>query len=172
MKDLIFISAYCPTEEQEKSLDRCVDSIRKHGFHIVLISHSHIPIHIQKKCEYYLYDHYNDVSDDPELLGYNSWTFSGGKITSKFFSKTFYGFAIYRMFSMASQIALNFGYQNMHHIEYDCELLDKELILKNSKFLEEYDSVLCTTDGKETGSLLGCFKSFKVMSLLDQASAY
>ena len=39
MKDLICISAYCPTEEQEIILERCVDSVRRYGFHIVLISH-------------------------------------------------------------------------------------------------------------------------------------
>jgi hypothetical protein len=27
MKDLIFITAYCPTEEQEKALEKCVDSV-------------------------------------------------------------------------------------------------------------------------------------------------
>ena len=48
MKDLIFITAYCPTEEQEKVLEKCVDSVLECGKHIALISHSHIPIHIQK----------------------------------------------------------------------------------------------------------------------------
>ena len=53
MKDLIFITAYCPTEEQEKLLEKCVNSVLECGKHIALISHSHIPIHIQKKCQYY-----------------------------------------------------------------------------------------------------------------------
>jgi hypothetical protein len=175
MKDLICISAYCPTEEQEIILERCVDSVRRYGFHIVLISHSHIPIHIQKKCHYYLYDYNNDISDNPNLLGFSYYTFDNKKIVSKFFSKTFYGFAIYRMLSMAAQIALNFGYENMHHMEYDCELLDKDLIIKNSKLLDEYDTIFYTKDGKdpeESGFILGCFKSFKVKSLPDNFKKY
>ena len=143
MKDLIFITAYCPTEEQEKLLEKCVNSVLECGKHIALISHSHIPIHIQKKCQYYVYDYNNEVSNDYNLLGYNHFYFDNQKnqkIQSMFFNKTFYGFAIYRMFSIASQIAINFGYKNIHHIEYDCELLDKSLVDVNSNYLEEYDS--------------------------------
>ena len=172
MKDLIFIAAYCPTEEQEKTLEKCINSVLKCGKHIALISHSHIPIHIQKKCQYYVYDYNNDVSDDHNLLGSQSFYFYDNRIRSIFFNKTFYGFAIYRMFSIASQIAINFGYENIHHIEYDCELLDKNLIDENSSYLEQYDSVIYTDNGKEDGFLFGSFKSFKVRSLPENFKNY
>ena len=32
------------------------------------------------------------------------------------------------MFTIASQIAENFGYDNIHHMEYDCMLKNKNLI--------------------------------------------
>lgn len=172
MKDLIFIAAYCPTEEQEKVLEKCINSVLECGKHIVLISHSHIPIHIQKKCHYYVYDYNNEVSDDYNLLGRQSFYFNDNRIQSRFFSKTFYGFAIYRMFSIACQIAINFGYKNIHHIEYDCELLDKSLVDVNSNYLEEYDSVIYTDNGKEDGFLFGSFKSFKVSSLPEHFKNY
>ena len=168
MKDLIFITAYCPTEEQEKILEKCVDSVLRCGKHIALISHSHIPIHIQKKCQYYVYDYNNEISEDYSLFGSQSFYFDNKRIRSILFNKTFYGFAIYRMFSIASQIAINFGYQNIHHIEYDGLLLDKNLIDENSNHLEEYDSVIYTDNGKEDGFLFGSFKSFKVSSLPDK----
>jgi hypothetical protein len=172
MNDLIFISAYCPTEEQEKVLEKCVDSVLKCGKHIALISHSHIPIHIQKKCQYYVYDYNNEISDDYNLLAYHNFRFKDKKIYSRFFHKYFYGFAIYRMFSIACQIAINFGYKNIHHIEYDCELLDKDLVDENSKLLEEYDSVIYTDNGKEDGFLFGSLKSFKVDSLPEHFKNY
>lgn len=172
MKDLIFITAYCPTEEQEKVLEKCVDSALMCGKHVALISHSHVPIHIQKKCHYYVYDYNNEVSDDYNLLGHHSFLFDGQSIQSRFFNKFFYGFAIYRMFCIASQIAINFAYDNIHHIEYDSELLDKELIDENSKLLEEYDSVIYTCNGKEDGFLFGAFKSFKVSSLPEHFKNY
>jgi hypothetical protein len=173
MKDLIFITAYCPTEEQERVLEKCVDSVMKCNKHVALISHSHIPIHIQKKCQYYVYDYNNDVVEDYNLMGYYHFFSSDKKIiNSRFFIKNFYGFAIYRMFSIASQIAINFGYDNIHHIEYDCELLDKDLVDENSKQLEEYDSVICTDSGDEKGWLYGAFKSFKVSSLPNKFKNY
>jgi hypothetical protein len=66
---------------------------------------------------------------------------------------------------MASQIAINFGYENIHHIEYDCELLDNSLIVENNNLLKEYDSVIYTNTGDENGFLFGSLKSFKVSSL-------
>jgi hypothetical protein len=172
MKDLIFITAYCPTEEQEKVLEKCVDSVLKCEKHVALISHSHVPIHIQKKCHYYVYDYKNETSEDYELLGYMYFQLRNFEIKSRFFNKYFYGFAIYRMFSIACQIAINFGYQNIHHIEYDCVLLDKNLIDENSNSLETYDSVICTDNGKEDGFLFGSFKSMKVSSLPEKIKNY
>jgi hypothetical protein len=172
MKDLIFITAFCPTEEQEIVLEKCVDSVLQCGKDIALISHSHTPIHIQKKCQYYFYDHLNDISDDYNFLAHHHFMFNGKRIQSRFFHKYFYGFAIYRMFSIASQIGSNFGYDNIHHIEYDCELLDKNIITEHSERLKEYDSVICTDNGKEDGFLFGSLKSFKVKSLPDNFKNY
>jgi hypothetical protein len=106
-------------------------------------------------------------------MGHYTFDFPDNKkIHSRFFIKYFYGFAIYRMFSIACQIAINFGYKNLHHIEYDCELLDVNLIHENSEYLKEYDSVICTDTGDESGWLYGSFKSFKVSSLPDKFKNY
>lgn len=172
MKDLIVITANCPTEEQEESLQRCIDSVIKCGLHIALISHTHIPIHIQKKCDYYVYDYNNEISNDLNLTGFKWFKTNKWLITSAFFSKYFYGFAIYRMFSIASQIAINFGYKNIHHIEYDCELIDKEIISEHTKLLEQYDSIIYTDTGDSDGFLLGSLKSFKVESLPEKFKCY
>jgi hypothetical protein len=172
MKDLMFITAHCPTTEQVESLEKCVDSVIKTGHHILLISHTHIPLHIQKKCQYYFYDYLNETSDDYNLLGHNSFATSDFIIQSRFFQKSFYGFAIYRMFSIASQIAINFEYENLHHIEYDCELLDKTIIDEHSSHLESYNSVLYTNDGTPDGFIFGSLKSFKVNYLPEMFKTY
>ena len=172
MNDLIFITAHCPTIEQEVSLERCVDSILRCGFHVALISHTHIPIHIQKKCNYYVYDYKNDTSDDSRLMGFSSFKTDQFSIVSKYFSKYFYGFAIYRMFAIAIQIAINFGYKRLYHIEYDCELLDAEILFEHKRLLDEYDSVLYTENGKDDGFLVGSLKSFKVESLPEKFKSY
>ena len=71
VKDLIFITAYCPTDEQIDALEKCLESVKKTGCDILLVSHTHIPIHIQKKCQYYVYDYLNEISDDYNLFGDN-----------------------------------------------------------------------------------------------------
>ena len=172
MRDLIFITAYCPTEEQEAALEKCINSILKCGKHVALISHTHIPIHIQKKCQYYVYDYLNEISDDYNLFGDNFFQTDDLIINSTFFQKSFYGFAIYRMFSIASQLAINFGYKNIHHIEYDCELLDETLISEHNSLLENYDSILYTDTGNKDGFMFGSLKSFKVKSLPDNFKNY
>ena len=172
MKDLMFVTAYCPTEEQVVALEKCIDSVLKCGNHIALISHTHIPIHIQKKCQYYVYDYLNEISDDYNLFGNNFFAVDDIIINSKFIQKSFYGFAIYRMFSIASQLAINFGYKNIHHIEYDCELLDETLISEHSSLLETYDSILYTDTGNKDGFIFGSLKSFKVESLPDNFKNY
>ena len=172
MRDLIMITANCPTAEQESALERCVDSVLKCGFHIALISHTHIPIHIQKKCNYYLYDYLNDVSDDMELLSHDYFNFDNSKIVSRFFNKTFYGFAIYRMFSIASQIAINFGYKKLHHIEYDGLILNDDILRIHSELLNEWESVVYTSDGTSDGDLFGSFKSIRVNKIPPLISNY
>ena len=167
MKDLIFITAHCPSTEQEEALERCVNSVLKVGYHVAVISHTHIPIHIQKKCNYYFYDHLNDITDDYNLIEHIFFKLGNKKIQSRFFQKTFYGFAIYRMFSIVSKIAINFGYEKIHHVEYDCEVLDGKVLIDHSRLLDTYDSVIYTTTGDESGFLFGSLKSFKVSSLPD-----
>jgi len=166
MKDLIFITAHCTEKKQIEALERCINSFVDTKYHIAVISHTHIPSYIQKKCHYYFYDYLNEISDNPDLLWALEFDFQDGTILhSKFFHKYFYGFAIYRMFSMISNMAKIFGYKNIHHVEYDSQILDLGLIEKHSKLLEEYDSVFYTTSGGIDGRLFGSFKSFKVETL-------
>jgi len=172
MKDLVLITAYCPTNEQLDALEKCLESVKKTGCHILLVSHTHIPIHIQKKCQYYVYDYLNEISEDYNFFGNNFFATDDICIHSIFFQKSFYGFAIYRMFSIASQLATNFGYKKLHHIEYDCELLDKTLISEHSKLLETYDSILYTNTGNKDGFMFGSLKSFNVEFLPDNFKNY
>ena len=158
-EDLIYITAHCPTEAQEKKLEECINSIEKVGYDIALVSHTHIPMHIQKKCKYYIYDYLNDISEDEDLLSYANFYFAKNKVVSKYFQKNFYGFAIFRMINLISNLSINFGYKKLHYIEYDCVVNDCSLIKENSELLESYDSILYTTTGDKNGGLIGAIHS-------------
>ena len=124
--DLIFVTAYCPTPEQIDRLSKCIDSLPNDQFDIALITHSHVPLEIQQKCQYYIYDHLNDLSDDEELRHFEYHSSKTHRLKSKLVKKTpFYGFSIYRMFSAISKLAKNYGYQRIYHVEYDYVIKDK-----------------------------------------------
>jgi hypothetical protein len=172
VEDLVFITAFCPYDEQIEELDRSVDSVNRLGFDVALLTHTHVPLYIQKKCKFYVYDHVNEISDDLDLRGFRTYSFNNKTIYSKYFSKYFYGFSIYRMFAMASSLAKNYGYEKIHHLEYDCQILDKELIVTHSNYLDEYDSVMYTDTGDGDGFMFGSFKSFRTDRLPKEFANY
>lgn len=168
MKDLIFVTAYCPTEEQVLRLDQCVESLQIDGFDLCLVSHSHVPLYIQKKCKYYIYDHLNDLEDDDELK-HSEFLFGEDYVLqSKLLKKTpFYGYAIYRMFSIVSQLAINYGYEKIYHVEYDYIIKDSAIFTNHKNFLDEWDSVFYGKNTEELQEMiiLGGLKSFRVDKL-------
>ena len=172
MKDLILITAFTPTPQYEEILENTILSVKETGFDILLINHSHTSSRIQKLCQYYFYDHLNDVSEDPNLRSFEHFKMDDFEIWSKYRTKNFYGFAIYRMFSMGVKIAKNFGYDRLHHLEYDTQVLDSKIFEEHNEYLQSNDAVFYTSDGTKNGFLLGCFKSFNVSNLPDTFENY
>ena len=163
--DLIFVTAYCPTPEQIDRLSKCIDSLPNDLFDIALITHSHVPLEIQQKCQYYIYDHLNDLSDDEELRHFEYHSSEKHRLKSKLVKKTpFYGFSIYRMFSAISKLAENYGYQRIYHVEYDYVIKDKSIFTNHKNFLQKFDSVFYKID-EDDDMILGGLKSFKVDKL-------
>ncbi len=172
MKDLILITAFTPTPQYEEILEKTILSVKETGFDVLLINHSHTPSRIQKLCQYYFYDHLNDVSEDPDLRSFEYFIMDNFEIWSKYRTKNFYGFAIYRMFSMGVKMAKNFGYDRLHHLEYDTQVLDSKIFKEHNEYLQSNDAVFYTSDGTKDGFLLGCFKSFNVSNLPDTFENY
>lgn len=164
-RDLIFVTAYCPTKEQLDRLSECVDSLPRDNFDIALISHSHIPLEIQQKCHYYIFDHLNELSDDIELKHFEYHVSKTHLLKTKLLKKTpFYGFSIYRMFSAISNLAKIYNYERIYHVEYDYVIKDKSIFYNHKIFLENYDSVFYTLK-HDSDMILGGLKSFRVHSL-------
>ena len=163
--DLIFVTSYCPTQEQIDRLSQCVVLFSNDIFDIALISHSHVPLEIQQKCQYYIYDHLNDLSDDEELRHFEYHSSETHRLKSKLVKKTpFYGFSIYRMFSAISKLAENYGYKRIYHVEYDYVIKDKSIFTNHKNFLQKFDSVFYTID-EDDDMILGGLKSFNVDKL-------
>jgi hypothetical protein len=164
-ENLIVITAYCPSEEQQKKLEECINSLKKVDYDIALISHTHVSEYIQKKCNYYLYDYYNEVLEDSDLNSFITYQFSNQKIYSKFFQKNFYGTSIIRLISLGYTLGKLFYYKKIHYLEYDCVVKDDSIFEINSKLLDKFDSVLYTSTGNNSGELFGGLHSVSVKNL-------
>lgn len=164
MKDLIFISAYCPDENRETILRNLINSLTnfKDTFDILIVSHTPIPLDIQKKINYGLYDSKNEILTDWDLLN-QPWFNPNDerRIQSSFLSGKNTHLAIWRMMILGFSLAKNMGYTKVHHIEYDCEITNVDEFINNSKLLDNFNSVIYI-DNKETVDdiLFGSFQSY------------
>jgi hypothetical protein len=145
MKDLILVTAYCPDEVRENLLRNCINSLSKfsHKYDIMIVSHTPVPLDIQKKVNFCLYDSKNEILTDWDLLNRPWFSPGDGRaIHSSFLSKKNTILAIWRMFILGFSNAKNMGYSKVHQMEYDCEIIDDREIADNSILLDSHDSVI------------------------------
>jgi hypothetical protein len=169
MKDLILITAYCPDDERENILRNLVTFFLdyKNQFEVMVVSHTVLPIDIQKKVEYFVFDKKNEILTDWDLLN-QPWFMPGGdrKILSSFLTKKNTQLAIWRMMIIGFSMAKNLGYSKIHHIEYDCKISEVSEFVENSWLLNEYNSVVYM-DRKEgiAEIMFGSFQSYFIPKL-------
>lgn len=169
MKDLILITAYCPDEHRENTLRNLVNSLTnfKDIFDTLIVSHTPIPLDIQKKVNYCFYDSKNEILTDWDLLN-QPWFNPNDerRIQSSFLSGKNTHLAIWRMMILGFSLSKNMGYKKVHHIEYDCDIKNIDEFNENSKLLDDFDSVIYI-DSKETidDILFGSFQSYFLPTL-------
>lgn len=170
MKDLILITAYCPDDYHENVLRDLVNSLHnfKDKYDTMIISHTVIPVDIQKKVNYCFYDSKNEILTNWDLLN-QPWFNPNNdrRIQSSFLSKKNTHLAIWRMMILGFSLSKNMGYNKVHHIEYDCKIKNDFEFNDNSKLLDEYDSVVYidNNDKNVDEILLGSFQSYFIPKL-------
>ena len=168
-KDLILITAYCPDDRRETILRNLVDSLQKQQgmFDVMVSSHTAVPVDIQKKVNISLFDKKNEILTDPDLLN-QPWFSPGdnGRIMSAFLSDGNTHLAVLRLLINGFVMARNFGYDKVHHIEYDCVVEDVSEFLDNSEKLDEFDSVVYMSRQTDVDDILfGGYQSYRVSRL-------
>jgi len=162
MKDLILITAYCPDDYREDVLRNLVNSLDNESFDLMVISHTPIPLDIQKKVDIIFYDKKNEILTDWDLI--NQPWFSPGndkKIQSGLLSKKNTHLAIWRMLILGFSTAKNLGYNKVHHIEYDCEINNMDELIDNSAQLNDYNSIVYIDRQPNISPILfGSFQSY------------
>ena len=167
MKDLILITTYCPDDYRENILRNLVNSLSNSSFDIMIVSHTPIPLDIQKKVNFVWYDEKNELLTDWDLLN-QPWFNPGNnrRIQSSLLSKINTHLAIWRMLILGNSIAKNLGYKKIHKIEYDCVIKDYNEFIENSKLLDTHS---CVTYNKSEGTvddiLSGNYVSYTIKDL-------
>jgi len=174
MKELILIGAYCPDQEREDLLNKCVDLLQKtrEEYDILICSHTYIPEYITKKVDYVFYDKNNDLIYDLNYLN-QPWfsPFEGMTILSTFIGEFSTYLAVYRILISGLGFAKMFKYEKVHYIEYDTFVYDTGILYDNSRLIGKYDNVVFQKQERDYESNLawpiGNFMSFKVDSIDD-----
>ena len=136
-KHLFVVDAWLDTEEKTKTFLSCVDRLRNFDIEILLCSHLPVDTEIQKKVDYFLYDHNNRILkyEDFEKYNVNStrWSsFGEYKVINK--NEFHHDYAIWESMRNVFNFAKLISKEIIHFLEYDC-LID-EFQFKQS-FIDE-----------------------------------
>lgn len=169
MNDLIMITAFCDTKEKEETLRNLVNQIsqKKDKFDIMVVSHTVIPEDIVSKCDYHFYDKKNELLYDYDLRSKPWFVPNGGRRILSIFTGFFNThLAIWRMIILGNSIAKNSGYRKVHHIEYDCSIVNFDELLNNSELLDSYDTITYNKREKDVDDIFfGTYQAYRLDSL-------
>lgn len=169
MKDLILISNYSDTPEKLDILRNLVNQINSQSkfFDLLVVSHTTIPLDIQDKCEYVLFDSKNELLYDWDLRSKPWFDPDNQRPILSIFTGFFNShLAIWRMIILGNSLAKNLGYNKVHHIEYDTQILDFKQLYENSALLESYDSIYYNKSEDTVDDILfGTYQAYRLDTL-------
>jgi len=179
MKELILVGAYCPDDEREQLLNKCINSLQgcRNEYDILICSHTEVPTYIFKKVDYVFYDKNNDLITDLKYL--NQPWFSpvdGMTILSTYIGENSTYLAVYRLLISGLGFAKMFKYKKVHYVEYDTIMNDLSELYDNSTLLDDYDNVVIQKKQRNYEANIawpmGNFMSFKVDSIDELFTTY
>lgn len=180
MKDLILITAHCPTEEKRKILLDLViglQPIRK-DFDLMVVSHTPVTFDVQERVDWAIYDRDNELLPQWEYQNQPWFQPIGNKRIQSVLvggSGNTY-LPVHKQLITGYSMAKTFGYEKIHCIEYDGLYKDFTEFYDNSRILDQYDGVLyMKEDGFGEINIewgLGCFHAAKISSLEGRAFRY
>lgn len=149
MKELCLIAAYTPDLERQDVLRRLVTKLKDGGKKVLLITHSQTPPDIIQRVDYHFYDSENEFLTDNKYKVWYGSSINNDMIVSQDVVK--YSAALLpctRNLWFGLQMGKMLGYDCVHYIEYDSEILDITIIDENTALMAEYDGVYYTDDAE------------------------
>jgi len=155
MKDVILITAYCPSFKQENTLRNLIQSIDKELYDICVVSHLPLPISIQNETKYCFYDSENILIEDLDFKPIVWAKTPLGIIYHTQVNRKAHILAIDKLLSTGLSCLKVLGYTKVHYLEYDTLILDNKIFQINSQDLNTYDCIFYLNPELHSKAILG-----------------
>jgi len=121
-KKIFIIDTFAKTEDKKNLLVDCINSVKKFGYDIMLVSHCTLPESIISMVNYHLYDAENTFNNN-HVFGY---TRKNGTEVRKFIHKS-HEWPIVRAMRLALGAAKQMGYESFFLTEFDHVYSDQDI---------------------------------------------
>ena len=166
MKEIILIGSYCNTQIKLDILEKQIDDLKLLNVDILVFGRYPLPLDIQKKCDYFIFDKSNPIIENRTLYHY---LYTHGKEINYVFED--YGYAALEQIIKSLGFAKSLNYDIAHWLVYDVDVTEfykfRDLSLKK---LKNYD-VLCHRFAPKNNILSGIDGtsiSFKIHTAYDK----
>jgi glycosyltransferase involved in cell wall biosynthesis len=171
-KELIAIGTYPDTKAREDLTIACIQSARKLGRSIMLVSHYPVELHVQKMVDYYVYDAHNPLTHHSY---YNRFTRTADdySVEMRIEGDSNQSLTVLTNLINAGKAAKGFGYTKMFYVTFDHVIDEKDYPTIERCFnilSDDWKAALATLNtpfgkGIQTNGMF--FKSDFVCKLLD-----
>jgi len=124
-KELIVIGTYPDTKIREDLTVKCIESAKKLGRSIMLVSHYPVELHVQKMVDYYVYDAHNPLTHHSY---YNRFTRTADdySVEMRIEGDSNQSLTVLTNLINAGKAAKGFGYTKMFYVTFDHVIDEKD----------------------------------------------
>lgn len=153
--EIVLITAYTPTTDKLDNLRDLIKKIKSFGYEICLITHTSTPQDIIDRCEYFIFDSFNEVNRDRDI-SYWSTFHTGDNVENGFeiLYKSYNLMAthiipIFRLMSGGLSYLNALSYDKVYMMEYDSIVNNDHVFKIMSKDLDQFDLSTFYSDSLE-----------------------
>jgi len=145
--ELVMIGTYPNTKSREKLTLECIESVKKLGRKIMLVSHYPVSFEIQEKVDYYIYDKYNPNTEHSYYTKFYNYKHNFDvEININGLKNTNQSLPVLTNLINGFKSAKDLNFDKVFYITYDVILNPDDIEYINHSFneVEVYDAYLCT----------------------------
>jgi hypothetical protein len=166
-KEIVCVMAHATNEEKRTLLRRCIQSIRSHGYEVMICSHVNVPDDLIEISDYFVHGKNNPIITYDEYETIGGGLFYWQDFPQYYMSKMVdlnHGPAHLRLMLRGASIANIEGYNVIHLINYDYIINDSTVLSNASTTLDIKDAYFFSRFNSDT--IITGMMSIRVDSLL------